>query len=357
MKLWTALFVLSMGLATVAPAAATPITVTVTALHGDGAAFPDLWLGLIADDRAAEPPAWVAKTGADGVAHFTVEIPADSENVFVKVAGPGAAGLAPIGQRMSVLEQAEQILPNYSFPEFLTIPLEDGVSEYATTLTLCPSVRVSVQLVDGNGQPIAGGAMTQISDIGMDADANRNGESDPLSIGGIKQGGSADVMILGPNSPKWMVIHLTPVQTVADVDLGQIHIPPYQPGTVPLHLTVNGRDRLQTRAVESVQSAVTIFSVDGQSAIIFAHNSATGEMAHWPTNETPETPRLDPGTYYIAPGVLGTSRANLLRQLLLNGVDVNAAGVPKIVAVAGQEVQMTIDAAAAEQAILTAAGQ
>jgi hypothetical protein len=66
---------------------------------------------------------------------------------------------------------------------------------------------------------------------------------------------------------------------------------------------------------------------------------------------------LDPRDYYIAPGGLGTISADLLRRLLLDGVNVDTAGVPKITAVEGQPVTMTVDMAAAEQAILNAAGR
>src|SRR5690606_31431728 len=163
----------------------------------------------------------------------------------------------------------------------------------------------SVQLVDEAGQPIAGGVMFQINGIGMDNDAHHDDERGELSMGGIRRGGAAHIAIMGPTSPKPHVLHLLPGQTGEDVDVGPIHIPPYAPGTIPVHLTMTARDGLQTRAVEYVQDGVTIFSADGQSAIIFAFNPATGEMADWPPHQPPRTPLLDPGTYYVAPGGLG----------------------------------------------------
>ena len=336
-------------------APADPVSVTVTAQHGGGTVIPDLWLTLIPDDM--ETPNIVAKTNETGIAQFVLVPPADGNYLFVKVAGLGSAPLAPINDRRAVRLQDTQIIPNYSFPTFLTIALEEGVTEYATTLTLHESVRVSVQLVDETGQPVAGGAMMQINGIGMDTDMHHEDDFDPLSIGGIRKGGTANVMILGPDSPKWKVIHLKPHQTMEDINLGPIHIPSYQRGTVPLHLTVTGDDQLLTRSVETTQGGATLLSADGQTAVVFALNPATGKLAHYPTPYDPETPQLDPGVYYIAPGLLGTSRADLLRRLLLNGVDVEAAGVPKITAVEGQPVTMTVDMAAAEQAILAAAGR
>ena len=333
-----------------------PVSVTVTAQHGDGTVIPDLWLTLIPDD--IDTPEVVAKTNENGVAHLVLEPRAESIYLFVKLAGLGSASHAPINDRRAVRSQDSLIIPNYSFPTFLTIALEEGVTEYATTLTLHESVRVSVQLVDELGEPIDGGVLVQVSGIGMDHDSNVE-ESDPLSIGGIRKGGSADMLIMGPTSPKWKIIHLEPHQTLENVDLGPIHIPIYHPGSIPLNLTVTGNNQLTTRAVEWVQGGVTIFSVDGESAIIFTNNPVTGGMVFDspPNNEEPRTPMLNPGVYYIAPGSLGTTRADLLRRLLLDGVDVDAAGVPKITAVEGQPVTMTVDMAAAEQAILAAAGR
>lgn len=334
-------------------ARAVPVTVNVTALHGDGTPFPDLWLVLLADNPDADPGEWIAKTDAVGVAHFTVEPPAESRNLFVKVAGLGSSQLAPIEDRQSVRRQHTQVLPNYSFSAFLTIPLADGVTEYAATLTMYESVRVSAQLVDEAGQPLAGGIMVQINNVGMDADMHSEDESDPLSIGGIRKGGTAEIAIYGPSSPKPLVVRLEPHQTLENVDLGQVHVPPYGHGEAPVRITLTGRDRLLTRAVEWLDSSVTLIAADGQSSYFFAvvDNRVMG------TRADNGIVRIDPGTYYVAPGMLIASRADLLRKLVLNGVDVDAAGVPKITAVAGQEVQMEVDIAAAEQAILTAAGQ
>lgn len=332
---------------------AAPITVSVTALHGDGTPFPDLWLVLIANDPAAEPSEWIAKSDAAGLAQFSVELPPSSENVFVKVAGMGAFPLAPVDARQAVREQDSRVIQNYSFPTFLTVPLQDGVAGYHTTLTLYPSVRVTAQMVDEQGQPVAGGAIMQMNGIGMDNDMHGSSNSSPLSIGGIRRGGTAEVAIYGPSSPIPLVVRLEPFQTAEDVDLGPIHIPPFTEGSAPVRLTITGRDQTLTRSVEGPVNAVTLIRSDGQVAYFFAvvddrvvRIRADDGVVH-----------IDPGTYYIAPGVYGTSRADLLRQLLLNGVDVDTAGVPKFTAVAGQEVELTVDAAAAERAILAAAGQ
>ncbi|TVQ63699.1 MAG: hypothetical protein EA378_01085 [Phycisphaerales bacterium] len=333
------------------------LRVTILVVDADDNPFSDLWLVLIADHWDGDDMALAAKTDEAGQAHFIVNNSDDIDIAFIRIAGRGSVSLVPYSDRQSVAAQDTTIIPNYGFPTFVTIPLEDGVTEYAATITMHPSVRASVQLVDQHGAPLGGGAFVQIGGFGMDTDENDRDESGPLSIGGLRRGYGAEVMILGPDTPQWKVIDIEPHQTLEDVDLGQVHIPPYQPGTVPMHMQLINDDQLSTRAVEWVRGSVTIFSEDGQVATIFAKSSFTGPIADLRHDEPPRVPLLDPGVYFVAPGPLGTSSATLLRRLLRDGVDVEAAGVPKLTAVEGEPIHITVDAVQVEQAIRAAAGQ
>lgn len=357
MKVWIffVLFLMILSPVSVVSASSSPLAVTISATHSDGKPFVSLWIILILDNN--DESVMIARTDEIGRASFAVDPGFDENFIFAKIAGVGSAWRAPYAERLSVAAQDTAIIPNYSFPTFLAIPVEDGVTEYAAAFTMHPSVRASVQLVDEHGQPLAGGAFMQINGFGMDTAQNGPDEAGPLSIGGLRQGNSADVMIAGPQSPQWMVIHLEPHQTLEDVHLGPIHIPPYEPGSIPLHMQLINDDQLSTLPVEWVWGGVTIFTEDGQTATVFARPSNTDPIMDIPSDEVPRIPMLDPGIYYVAPGGLGTSSANLLRRLLLDGVDVEAAGVPKLTAVEGEPIHITVDAVQAEQAIRAAAGQ
>lgn len=203
----------------------------------------------------------------------------------------------------------------------------------------------------GRAVDVAGQA---INDVGVFARHHpRWGHEDDdghFEITGIEKGAPAEIFVtVGAVT---LPVRLNAVQTMDNVDLGDVQSPPEE-GDAVAKLTLDHAG-WTSHFLEVSAPGISLISNDGQHILSFSGDQQGRALAH----QSPLLP-LPPGTYYLVPGVFTPDRPVHLAALDLvrSGQAADVEGWPKLVAVSGQTVDLTINAAAVDQIITQAAGE
>jgi hypothetical protein len=314
------------------------ISVTVTIKDQLGQPIVDIPIGATGSMER-----YFGITNASGVAVLNnIAVDPDEERIYIFLASKSGRGPE---YYQADLEMFYQITNNYGLADIYTIELVENELEYALDITAFDAITANGKLVTSLGAPIDAGLFAR--DAPRPFDGNEDGT---FAVSGIPKGFSREIFVLTEGNEVHS-IKLSPLQTLNDIDLGDVVI---TDATVdsPVRITVSNADDLDERAVLKSFSIVLV-AYDGSVILQLTLNAAGQTMADAFTEGDPVVPE---GTYYIAPGPIAPNGVawELLDLIRAGQVDLDAAGVVKIEALSGQLVSLAVDAVVAETAILNA---
>lgn len=281
---------------------------------------------------------WSALTDAEGHATLTVGVRADERTLRVRL-GPKDVLEGEEGDFNGYVKAAAIKRSNF-VPDQWLVKLLPGVSEYSLNMDLGLVRQMTFHFVDQDG-------------VGKDCVVLGPGavrEQRPVVNGvvqvlGVPTDSSELVVLCGQQ-----LIELSVPPGEKDVDLGNVVLPSRVfDASVTIRL-VNVK-QIDHRGNEMAELPVLV-SADGKSLYaLWSHKDVT---TAGPGLTVPA--KVPSGEYWVSPfpwTSSGTTQA--LIRLVRAGVDLSGLGIPKITAVAGSQVDLEIDAAAAQSAILHAA--
>ena len=322
------------------------ITVNVSIQTDTNQPLPDVPLFVVGTDD-------IVRGHTDAAGDSSIEVRIDPSEDWVYV---GMIDMSDRGPAYLDIDDAKynQMRTEYSVDGSYYIEIEPDVDVYQLQITAYPAITVSGRVVDSQGQPIdtalwRRGGMEGVvieDDTGM------------FSLGGFRAGHAAELLIFDDNL-EWHSVMLSANQTLQDVDLGDVMIN-IVARDVPVSGTVTGLQDTRDNSVIGPSWSPVDF-VSDNSDHVFVATVRAGSVICSDITE-PGQPALVPvGRYYVAPGglIFGASRTPwMLIDLIRAGrqADLDTAGAVTIDAVAGQPLNVQIDAVAAETAILTVGG-
>jgi hypothetical protein len=250
----------------------------------------------------------------------------------------------------------------YFFRKWYFIPVVPGQNAYSLTITAHPIIHLT-----GNVLPPGPQEQWYPNSVFIEI---RDGlwfrTVDPVNEFTIpvRQGADTELFISIDDSPRLYSVPLTTAQTINDVNIGQIVIPALQTDATAQIIMQNGKGEWFPGGVGPLWLGITLISDDGSIILSYLARHDDGYVVGNPDSAVDPNmpPDLPAATYYVAPGVVSSSDHNI-HMLLLDAIragqlaQLDAAGVPKFTAIAGQTTNFTFDAAQARDAILAATGQ
>jgi hypothetical protein len=286
-------------------------------------------------------------TDATGAVTLTIERPNSHASLVVAL-------IPPMLDQMSQYEYREQevrrreVLGASSYAHRHVVPLQEGVSQYQLSIQGTASVNVSGRAcADGNGAP------TMIAEFGDLLAVRAERDTGEFELGGVALAESTLISLVR-GLGQIEIVELTEVDTAQDVQLGDIDLLPL-PADARLDLDVINYGQLDLRG-RSAARAVSLVVGDGSWAVsLMLDETGRARVTAWPGADDLSIPA---GTYYICPGPIGPDPVTTrLVQLAREGVvDLDAAGVIKVTAIAGQVTSLQVDAPSAEAAVVNAGG-
>ncbi len=320
----------------------TTVTIDVTVATEQGAPLEGMLITAFGDAGQ-----WTAEvTGSDGVVSLQIERPSTYQSIVLALAPPDFNSVSPemyAEQEMRLLE----LMGLFWFRGVYVIDLIDGQAMYDANITAFEAVSVRGRLVY-QGQPLFG-AMALLGSL-WDAESDR--DTGEFVIGGVQLGTPALIFISrGYGQEEFHAFDAT--QTMTDIDMGDVELNPAVNDS-RLDLDITQWDMLDLRG-RSRAPSVTLVRDDGTYAISLKLDTA-GRACLFRTSVEPLS--IPAGTYYISPGPVGPDPVSTrLINLVRDGVvDLDAAGLPKLTAIAGQVTTIQVDAPTAEAAIMNAGG-
>lgn len=223
------------------------------------------------------------------------------------------------------------------------VPLVAGQIDYAVTIDLVPAITVTGQHVNPAGRPVGADLYRQGS---MNAMQNMKSSRYGMIALGIPKGRNSWLAWNGTdNHNVFRLIHLTALQTTANLNLGTIVAAQESP-MCPVDITVT--NSAATQAVMSRESDfLTVVALDGRQIIVVS--IIDGKGRHEPVGEETEAviPNAYPESYFVVPGVFfGSPIVQKVIEYCRDGreLELVAAGIPQIRPVTGQTTTLTIDA-------------
>lgn len=322
------------------PPAKRHVRIAATVLDEDGGAISRLPLlaGVTMDG-------FTARTDGAGGAMLEGEIPADAGKVWVRVF---------LGVKDGSLEQAQQdrlrfdeVISSWSFADEYPLALRPGVTDYRMTITGYRAVGASGHVVDGKGGPL-GAVVCRLAGPWSEP---TSGSDEHFRLGGVRKGRAAELVFASGDTAYVHIVTLRGAQTGADIDLGEVvfRAPPPE---ATVQVRVQNRGAFPRGREGTKRNSVTLVSADGGTVYVFLINDSNQAMRSLMDPVTDL--HIARGTYYACPGWFSKDRTSgALRDALRAGrrAELDAAGVPKIVAQGDAPVEVKIDAAAAVAAV------
>lgn len=161
-------------------------------------------------------------------------------------------------------------------------------------------------------------------------------------------------------SPQIHRLRLSAAQTVADIDLGVVTFVD-EPRTVGMSVTMTNRESLFTPDGIMLHRSFSLVRTDGEVELLYPVQLTTGHVL--PRGGSgppqPDIAYMPVGEFFIIPGpMMGGMHERALEALRAGrAAEFVAAGVPKIVAVEGQNVTTTFDLRATTNAVKSIVGE
>lgn len=312
-------------LSIVAPACAQSravvLTVTVNAPNGN----PVAGLPVCVDTAAGEAG---AQTNEQGAASVSVIVGPAESRVPVRF----EAGCAHVGGVARLREVIATMAVKSVY--WADIPLTGTTA--ALTISLREAVFVSGRFLDETGQPL--GCTVGVREARAFARTSPDGRFRVP----VRRQARSDVFALFSDG---RVKAVAVAELTQDLDLGDVQVAAAA-ADAPTRVTLAAADQVN-QTVESKGSAVSLIAADATRILTFpakdslvVSNPGTGAL-----------PSVHAGTYYVVPGRFGNSLSWRVLDAVRAGVNLDQAGIPKIVAVVGQETALTISVPQAEAAI------
>lgn len=177
----------------------------------------------------------------------------------------------------------------------------------------------------------------------------------------VRRRADTELFISMDHSPRLHSVPLTAGQTIEDVNIGEFVVPPLRADATAQIIMQNAQGQWLPGGVGPLWLGVTLISEGGSIILGYLARHDDGFVVGNPDSavDPDMPPELPAATYFVAPGVVST-RDDSIHMLLLDAIragqfaQLEAAGVPKLTAIAGQTTEFTFDAAMARDAILTA---
>lgn len=312
---------------------AVQVTIRIT----NAANEPMIGLPISCTTRAAKS---YAATASDGQATLSVDVQ-DGERLMCFMVSPKNAPDESESLRGS--DRNAEVSGMWALPKPFLVPLAGKEAVYHKELVLAAGRRVKMRRLDSTGAPLDG-FFVATPDTPLRT-FHRDGTHDSAGV-------STAACVLYSLEVSSVVMQPVPVPaTDGDLDLGDVVLPlPTTDAT--LHLTFTNFKGADERLGDSGIRAFAV-SVDGQTLLeLFLRKGKT--VRNYTSDEPSQVPS---GEYWICPtSIISGVTAQTLLELVRSGADLSTSGIPKITIPAGGAVEQTIDAAAAQHAILQAGG-
>lgn len=324
-----------------------PITVETLVRTADGDPLPDVPVQHVTMNGVA-----FGLTDANGRLMVTLDADRAETKLFSRI-WDGTWHDAPADQLALAERRYEELRTGFSFEVKYLRALDANADNYAVEIIAYPTITVSGRLVDAAGATLAGtlGSIRCVAYDNVEPE-----EQGVFSIRGVRRGESERLVAQRIGSGQVHMIDLNPVQTSTDVALGDVVIED-TPADCSVAVSMSSHADLFDSSLMSLGGAATFISADAGYVGNFPASPDGGVLRE--TFYVPaRRPLLPPGAYYVAPGGFGTRASMAVYLSILNGrqAALDAAGVPRITAVSGQEASLEFDARAAYDAIIQVGG-
>jgi hypothetical protein len=300
-----------------------------------------------------------AFTDAAGEAELTLLTLPDEQIVTAVISAGGGTPVVPPEHRKHAIDRFHVIRTGYAFRDYYVLPLDEQILVHV--IQADESVIVGGRLVAPNGkepaQPISG----SIAVRGALADVLVRDDTERFRIR-VRKGTAAELwIIIEQGQVHWIQIPAELLQ--GNLGLGDIPLAntPVSAGLGIEFTTYEDLFFLEDK--HDLAHAVTLVESVTAELHVFPMRWGTPPVAFWdPPVGAPaigsERVPLPPGEYYIVPGdhfdIPGSTLLDSVRAQKHEALD--TAGVPKIELAPLESAEITIDAHAAVQAIMSAAG-
>lgn len=317
------------------------VQIQVTVLDPSGEPIPDLAVSALSRMSAVS-----AVTDASGDVTLTIQTPDIVTSVYVGPTSESTASTTLSDDEL--LQNYDQATTDFSLPRDTAIAIAPGTDIYSVVINAKPAVSISGSVVRPDGSPISAAACNYIGSPRFEV---MDPDTGSFSLGGVPRGEDGVLVFNVYRDPRQYVIPMTAVDTAADRDIGAITIPD-PVADAPIEVTIQERTAAFTTIDPTVRYIVSLISEDGLT--IYKFKIAEDLKLH---NRNPHDEiSVMGGSYFVVPGSISNQHlgAVVLQALLAGDIaSVQAAGVPSILAVAGQSQAFNVDLLAAEAAVLS----
>jgi hypothetical protein len=242
-------------------------------------------------------------------------------------------------QKDLAIDRFTALRNQYSFEQTVYLPLTGDGPAYSGTVIAYDSVTVSGRLVDPLGMPVETGiaAPPHISSAFCD-------EEGRFQLGGVRKGTPVTLIVAG----RYAQGHLYPVsaeQLAGDTDVGDIVVSDDERDATGVINVTDRSAEVVARDGTRIVNVVSLISEDGARLQGFSV-SASGTAFYEYNNQKSTSLPLVSGTWYVTMGGVGRIPWQMLLDALRDGrgAELEAAGVPKLVIQPGDDIDVTISA-------------
>jgi hypothetical protein len=329
--------------------AQTTATVTVDVHREDGSPLPEAPIEVASGTETR-----FALADASGHASFQLIInDGNGDEIVARLWDGSRYNLDP--DQVSVADaRFAEYTSGYFLQNIYTLPIQVGQVAYNFTITGYPAVTArGTVTVPGPSHErhamawIRGGAWNGSLPFG-----------EAIEIHGIRRGAPAEIFVKR-DDPRTMSVRLTAVQTITDVNIGELSMPDYVVGTAQVDVTTQGGSNVWGPGSTPLWRSVTLIRTDGGTILTYLVNPADNKVVERLQTVQPRvSPHIPAGTYYVVPGTFGTGISLMVLDRIRAGTMevLDAHSVPKVVAVDDQTATLTLDVVQARDAIVAAGG-
>lgn len=325
------------------PPATTPFTATVLVKAPDGSPIPDAPVRLVSGFNFQ-----VQMTDQQGIATFEFQR-TPIGFVLGAVFTPGY--FAPVSPEEQIHADAryDTLRVQYAFPAEIARFVGQEETSAHFEIAAKPAISVTGQLVDSSGNPFLTKGFAAVTGCHSITKLLPGGT---FVCRGVPKNQAGRLVIATGMGRAW-VIDLTASHLSADFDVGNVNVTP-APATAGARLNASSSAVMFDAKWKVIHLSALLVRSDGQVVYNLTVHEDTRAMG--PGLEVLSTgyrTSLAPGTYYVAPGDIGSTVADKLLTLVRTNrqAELDASNVPKFTAVEGKTVDFTLDPAAAKAII------